>query len=358
MIDTSKKSYEKNFEEKKELFREAFSDISEIEYFASPPKNFRYRAEFNLLKLEKEYAFGMTLEGKKEPVGSFPIASTRIQELMPCLLNHITKHPLISEKLFQVEFQSTRNSEIMVSLIYHKKIDEIWYEKASEISSELGISLIGRSRKQRLIVGNNYVTEIYNYNNKKFSLKLYEQCFSQTNPYICDDMLDWVARNSADFKKDIVELHCGLGTFTILLSNLYQKVLATENSRPSIKALEENIRLNNKQNIYYGRLSGKETIEALREIRPYQRLSSVNLNEFEIDSIFLDPPREGLDQFTRDNIVEMENIIYISCGFESFRRDITELQKTHQVVNLAMFDQFPYTDHIESGAILRRKAPD
>ena len=103
------------------------------------------------MKLEKEYAYGMTLEGKKEPVGSFPIASKRIQELMPCLLNHITKHPLISEKLFQVEFQSTRNSEIMVSLIYHKKLDEIWYGRASEISSELGISIIGRSRKQRLI---------------------------------------------------------------------------------------------------------------------------------------------------------------------------------------------------------------
>jgi tRNA/tmRNA/rRNA uracil-C5-methylase (TrmA/RlmC/RlmD family) len=71
LIDTSKKNYKKNFEEKKKLFREAFSDFSEIEYFESPPKNFRYRAEFNLLKLEKEYAFGMTLEGKKEPVGSF-----------------------------------------------------------------------------------------------------------------------------------------------------------------------------------------------------------------------------------------------------------------------------------------------
>ena len=54
-------------------------------------------------------------------------------------------------------------------------------------------------------------------------------------------MLDWVTRYSPKIKEDIMELHCGLGTFTIPLSNLYTKVLATENSRPSIKALKENI---------------------------------------------------------------------------------------------------------------------
>ena len=54
----------------------------------------------------------------------------------------------------------------------------------------------------------------------------------------------------------------------------------------------------------------------------------------------------------------MKNVIYISCGFESFKRDLRILQETHDIINLAMFDQFPYTDHIESGAILRRITPD
>jgi len=34
------------------------------------------------------------------------------------------------------------------------------------------------------------------------------------------------------------------------------------------------------------------------------------------------------------------------------------LKKTHDIKNLALFDQFPHTDHIESGAILKRKAQD
>ena len=60
----------------------------------------------------------------------------------------------------------------------------------------------------------------------------------------------------------------------------------------------------------------------------------------------------------RSNLKDMKNIIYISCGFDSFKRDLTILQETHEITNLAMFDQFPFTDHIESGAILRRIAPD
>ena len=77
-----------------------------------------------------------------------------------------------------------------------------------------------------------------------------------------------------------------------------------------------------------------------------------------INSVFLDPPREGLDSFTTRNLKDIKNIIYVSCGFESFKRDIKVLQKTHDIINLAMFDQFPFTDHIESGAILKRIKPD
>jgi tRNA (uracil-5-)-methyltransferase len=113
--------------------------------------------------------------------------------------------------------------------------------------------------------------------------------------------------------------------------------------------------LNNIENVYTGRLSGKETLEAFKGVRIFRRLKDIDLEQFEIDSIFLDPPREGLDSFTLENIIEIKNIIYISCGFDSFKRDIQALKATHDILKLAMFDQFPYTEHIESGAILRKK---
>ena len=47
-----------------------------------------------------------------------------------------------------------------------------------------------------------------------------------------------------------------------------------------------------------------------------------------------------------------------AAGFKirgPFKRDIQALKATHDILKLAMFDQFPYTEHIESGAILRKK---
>ena len=87
-------------------------------------------------------------------------------------------------------------------------------------------------------------------------------------------------------------------------------------------------------------------------------MNSINLNDFNFETIFLDPPREGLDKNTLEDLKEFKNIIYISCGFDSFVRDLSQLKKTHRVIKTAMFDQFPYTDHIESGAILERITPN
>ena len=120
----------------------------------------------------------MTANGRKEKINSFPIASQKIQDLMEPLRKSIQDDEGIKEKLFQVEFQSSRSKEVMVSLIYHKNLDVKWQEKARDISNKLKISIIGRSKNQKIVIGNNFVTETYNYLNKDFSMRLYEQCFS------------------------------------------------------------------------------------------------------------------------------------------------------------------------------------
>jgi len=354
----SKETYQEQFSNKKILFTSNIDPATSKEFFTSEFNGFRFRAEFKALKVDDEIFYGMTIDGKKKIIDSFPIVSASIQNLMPSLLIEINKYQEISEKLFQIEFQASRNEEIMVSLIYHKELDSNWVQTAKGIADKLSISIIGRSKKQVVVLGTNYITENYRFLEREFPLRLYEQCFSQTNPVICDAMLNWVAMNAPSQNADIMELHCGLGTFTIPLSFLYKKVLATENSRPSIRALEKNIEANKRKNIFFGRLSGKETLEAHKGIREFKRLNSLNLDEFNFETIFLDPPREGLDGNTLKDLKEFKNIIYISCGFDSFIRDLSELRKTHRIIKTAMFDKFPYTEHIESGAILSRIAPN
>tara|TARA_Y100000590_G_scaffold245277_1_gene275690 strand:- start:93 stop:602 length:510 start_codon:yes stop_codon:yes gene_type:complete len=168
-------------------------------------------------------------------------------------------------------------------------------------------------------------------------------------------MLTWVSK-SKRLHHHVTELHCGVGTFTILLSNLYSRVLATENSRPSIKALEKNIQINSIENVETARMSGLETLEALNKKREFNRMKHLNLHNFKTDVLFLDPPRSGLDIESINLIKELKykEIIYLSCGFQSLKSNLKELLTDYKVKKAALFDQFPYTDHIETGVILSK----
>ena len=358
MIKVSSENYKKQLQDKENLFNSYFKDVVSKNIYSSPYHSFRHRCEFGLTEFKNGFNYSMIEDRKRIEIDEYPICSESIQKLMRNLLQELIKEDVLLNKLFQIEFQSSRLDEVMVSLIYHKKLDENWVKKIEALKEGLKCSVIGRSKNQKLIIGQDYVTEQYASLNKKFKLKLYEQCFSQTNPDICDQMINWIEDNGQK-DTDIIELHCGIGTFTIPLSRLFNNVIATENSRPSLVALEKNIKLNKSKNIKYARLSGKETLEAYEEKREFRRLinNKIDLKEYNIKSIFVDPPREGIDKDTISKISYFDEIIYISCGFESLKRDLDILKKTHKIKKAAMFDQFPYTDHIESGVILERITP-
>ncbi len=358
MIKVSSENYKKQLQDKENLFNSYFNDVVSKNIYSSSYHSFRHRCEFGLAEFKNGFNYSMIEDRKHIEINEYPICSQSIQKLMKNLLQELIKEDVLLNKLFQIEFQSSRLDEVMVSLIYHKKLDENWIKKIEALKEDLKCSVIGRSKNQKLIIGQDYVTEQYASLNKKFKLKLYEQCFSQTNPDICDQMINWIEDNEKK-DTDIIELHCGIGTFTIPLSRLFNNVIATENSRPSLIALEQNIKSNNCTNIKFARLSGKETLDAYEEKREFRRLvnKQINLKEYNIKTIFVDPPREGIDQKTLNKISQFDQIIYISCGFESLKRDLNLLKKTHEIKRAAMFDQFPYTNHIESGVILERITP-
>ena len=354
-MNNNEDQYARQLKAKKDLFLSFFSELTKnLNYFPSPPSHFRTRAELGV-RVNNNIQFTMVENNKKINVDELTICDAKINQLISKLKITLLGSKEIKEKLFQTEIQVSRSGEGIVSLIYHKPLDAIWIKKAKKLSSEIGASIVGRSRKQKLLVGKDFVTETYNAHIKKIKVNLYEQCFSQPNPYICDKMLTWVSK-SKKLQHHVTELHCGVGTFTILLGNLYSRVLATENSRPSIRALEKNIQINSLKNIEIARMSGLETLEALIKKREFNRMKHINLIDFKKDVLFLDPPRSGLDVESINLIKQLKykEIIYLSCGFESLKSNLKELLTSYKVKKAALFDQFPYTDHIETGVILRK----
>ena len=50
--------------------------------------------------------------------------------------------------------------------------------------------------------------------------------------------------------------------------------------------------------------------------------------------------------------IGIKNVIYISCNPKSLLEDLEHILKTHKIINLAVFDQFPWTEHLEVGVLM------
>ena len=72
--------------------------------------------------------------------------------------------------------------------------------------------------------------------------------------------------------------------------------------------------------------------------------------------MLVDPPRAGLDAETLKMVSAYSRIIYISCNPDTLAENLDYLTETHEITAAAMFDQFPYTDHVETGVVLEAKA--
>jgi len=85
------------------------------------------------------------------------------------------------------------------------------------------------------------------------------------------------------------------------------------------------------------------------------RLRDIDLESYDFSHVFVDPPRAGIDEKSLEFISQFETIIYISCNPDTLKRDIEILKDSFELKEFAIFDQFPYTDHIESGVILQTR---
>lgn len=351
--------YEAQLSEKVRLNKERFSPFysGAISVIASPQVHYRFRSEFKIWHLEDNEMFYAMNNREKNGViriDECPQVSESISKLMPKLLEAISSHK-IGFKLFAIDFLSSSHGDIVVSLLYHRKLDESWHVEVSAIAKELNIHIIGRSRGQKVVIGQDSVLETLEINGEKYKFNHIENSFTQPNPRVNEQMIAWALKNFSKSEGDLLELYCGAGNFTIPFSKIFNKILATEVSKSSINAAKANMLLNNVSNIEFVRMSVEEFVQALDAVREFNRMKEVDVRTYDIKSIFVDPPRSGMDEASCEFASRYEHILYISCNPETLLRDLDILCKTHTITDMALFDQFPYTHHVEMGVKLRRK---
>ena len=353
--------------EKADYLRQILAEFNppQLEVFASPTSHYRLRAEFRIWHEGDDLFYAMFEIGedpKKDRtlvrMDQYPVAGKEINRLMPLLLDAIRDAPLLRHRMFQVEFLTTLSGQVLVSMIYHRQLEDEWEVAAKQLQKQLGVMIIGRARKQKRVLEQDYVLETLQVNGQPIIYKQVEGSFTQPNPWICQSMLEWAQDVSkpkeGEEKRDLVELYCGNGNFTLALANNFRQLLGTEISRTSVAAGQYNIQANKIENVRIERMAAEDFSKALNE-PDSEEASKFNLQAYDFSTVLVDPPRAGLDQATLEQVQHYERIIYISCNPVTLADNLKTLTLTHKIERLAFFDQFPYTHHAECGAYLVRK---
>ncbi|QCU89303.1 tRNA (uridine(54)-C5)-methyltransferase TrmA [Thiomicrorhabdus sediminis] len=364
LCQTFPQEYEKQLNEKVARLQELVPNLKELTVFESDKSHYRARAEFRVWHEDDatDYIMFDTQTKEKVKIKQCPMALQSIDELMPQLMQAICQQAVLRQRLFQVDFLATLSGQMLVTLIYRKSIkeDQEWLAAANALKQQLPIThIIGRARKEKIVLDNDYVIEQLNVDGKQFTYQQIENSFTQPNAHMAQNMLSW-ARKVSGFVQteqgggDLIELYCGNGNFSIALSDCFNKVLATEISKTSVASAHFNIEANQVDNVTVVKMAAEEISRALQG-ESFNRMKDVDLASYDFSTIFVDPPRAGLDDLTRKMVCEFDNIIYVSCNPETLAFDLEHILHSHEIVSSALFDQFPYTHHIESGVFLKRK---
>lgn len=325
------------------------------EIFKSPEMGYRSRAEFGIYRDLDGLHLSMFSSKKPVVIDQCPILLPHLQETLDALMQYLNSHLDFALKLFRIEVMGNLQKECLLTLIYHRRLDQAWEEEAKELARFLKIQLVGRSRGQKIVLDQEYLIDAVVLEGKEYRFIRYDNGFSQPNSYINLKMLEFALSCIEDDAKDLLELYCGGGNFTLPLSQRFRKVLATEVAKTSIKALKQNLILNEIKNVFCARLSGEESIEALNFEREFYRLREIDLKNYCFTHLLIDPPRSGIgDEAMLKFMQRFPSIIYISCNPLTLKKDLEILGQSHCVTRLALFDQFPYTHHLECGVLLQK----
>lgn len=338
--------------------------VPELEVFESPPEHYRMRAEFRVWHDGDDLYFIMFDPDTKEQyrVDSFPAASLLINRAMPALMDRVKTNPILRRKLFQVDFLSSMSGELVISLLYHRKLDDEWTQQAKQLREQLkqagfAVDIIGRARKMKLELDRDFVVERLRVHGNDYTQQQCENSFTQPNGTVAQSMLEWAVDCTRGSAGDLLELYCGNGNFSLALAQNFNRVLATELAKSSVRSAQYNIEANAIRNLKIVRLSAKEVGEAIDRTREFRRLkqAQVDLNDYDFSTVFVDPPRAGMDEESCVRLQRFDRILYISCNPQTLKDNLEILGQTHAVTRFALFDQFPYTAHTEAGVLLEKR---
>ncbi len=272
-----------------------------------------------------------------------------VRQVIKNLINEV-KEPIYNEishtgnlRHLIIRLGMNTNEMLLTIVTRTDKVSEKLYESLSEKFSNLvGITQNINPTKTNRILGNknkvlwgrDYYYERLLDKQFKVSVNAFFQVNTAQTENLVQKLREYVGRAEV-----VLDLYCGVGVLSIMISDLAKKIYGVEISESAIIDAYENLKLNNIGNIEF-----------------YSAPVEIIVSKFHnIDTVILDPPRKGCAESVLQDIIKLKpkKIIYISCNPTTFARDLTILMKhNYYLEKYELIDMFPQTFHIESIALI------
>lgn len=352
--------YQQQLDEKRAQVLALMPDVEPLlSVYASQPTHYRMRAEFRVWHQGQEWQYAMFDVATKRPVfiEDCPMVTLVIADIMQPLRQALLGVEELSRKLYAIDFLASTLGEVLVTLIYQRPLDHAWDAAARSLTLPQGVMLLGRSRGKKRILVRDYVYERVSLPaGQQMTLHHVENAFSQPNAGVNAHMLAWVDAQVGQLPalRAALELYGGVGNFTWVLARHASTVVMTELSKQAVFAANTAFVSMDLHHVHIASMDSAQVSAALSSSGAGASLVWQEHN-YDFDLILVDPPRAGLDALTQQLAQRFRYIVYISCNPDTLVRDLAVWSNTHEITAIALFDQFPYTHHIEMGVVLHQR---
>ena len=212
-----------------------------------------------------------------------------------------------------------------VAGIMHTLNDQI----ADKVTNDATKVLYGRDYYNEEIMGLKFRVHIFAF--FQTNVPAVERLYSEAL-----DMIDDVTART------VFDLYCGTGTITQTLALKAKKAVGVEISGDAVRSARDNALLNGLENCEF--IEG-DVLKVLDTIQDQP------------DVLVLDPPRAGIHYKALPRLMKYgtDQILYISCNPKTMAPNLAYMQEHGYLVSrFKAYDNFPYTKHIESVALLTR----
>ncbi len=176
-----------------------------------------------------------------------------------------------------------------------------------------------------------------------FTFQISANSFFQTNSSSAQKLYEKVVEYG-DLKgsEQVLDLYSGTGTIPIFLAEKAGIVTGIEISKSAVLDARRNCKENGIDRCKF--ING--------DIR--ERLFAISYTP---DVLVIDPPRGGMHKDVLAQVLALspEKVVYVSCNPVTLARDVGNMARGYELVEIQPVDMFPHTYHIEAVAKLWRR---